>query len=67
MTETELKEANALKKQIEKFEAAKENNFSIQIDGYSINDADLRPDTQAAIKNILIRELEYLQGEFGKV
>lgn len=64
MTLKELEEANELKKQIDKFNAAKANNFSVNIDSYTINDSDLRPDTQAKIKNLLLEELEYLKDKF---
>lgn len=67
MTEAKLNRAVELKDQIEKFKTAKQNNFQIQIDNWSggnIVDADLRPDTQAQIKQLLIDELEYLQTEF---
>ena len=67
MVKTELDKANKLVSKIEQFESAKENNFQIKIENWSggnIEDKDLRPETQAKIKQLLIDELNLLEEEF---
>jgi len=70
MTKANLDRANELQAQVEQFKSARQNNFQIKIENWSggnIEDKDLRPETQAQIKQLLIDEAEYLQSEFDKM
>ena len=67
MTKEQLKEAIDLSNLIDKFENAKECNFNIQINSYDITDAQLRPSTQSAIKELLLEELDFLKQKFSKL
>jgi len=70
MTDRDLEKAKELQMKIKRFTACKDNNFQIKIENWTdgnIEDKDLRPETQAKMKQLLIGELEFLEKEFEEM